>query len=112
MQLPLHRAMAEQVRPPASRAPATALAGLGRLAGADRPAAVGRLARAGPKASGRNGVSAVLGRLLASDTEHSHGLEAERQPLATVAGADVESGEFADALEPVPDGVAVHEERL
>ena len=43
--------------------------------------------------------------------EQAHGLETQRQLLAVVGLADVEPGEFGDAVEPVPDGVAVGKER-
>src|SRR5829696_5847800 len=42
--------------------------------------------------------------------KHAHRLEAQAEPLATVARADVEGGQLAHALEPVADGVPVGEQ--
>src|SRR5829696_10042144 len=44
--------------------------------------------------------------------KHAHRLEAQAEPLATVARADVEGGQLAHALEPVADGVPVGEQAL
>src|SRR3954468_19652342 len=46
------------------------------------------------------------------DAEDPHRLQPEAQLLAAVRRADVQAGELADALEAVPDRVAVREEPL
>ena len=68
------------------------------------PPASGHAAALGPGLGGR---PARRG-----DPEHAHRLQAERELLATVAGADVEPAQLAHALEAVADGVAVREEAL
>ena len=65
-------------------------------------------ARHTPRACARLGGGAAGG----GDAEHAHRLQAEAELLAAVAGADVQAGELAHALEAVVDRVAVGEQAL
>src|SRR4051794_23140167 len=106
MQLPLHRHPADRCGQSSSYRPGQAMSRMGQTVGADW------LARTGPQARRRDGVAAAFGRVLPRDAEHAHRLEAEREALAPVAGADVEAGQLAHALKSVTNRVAMGEERL